>query len=160
MTPSFIDLNINKTTTTPTVTVGQPVTFQIVVGNSGNANVVNAQITDIIPSQLTFVSASGPGITCTAPTATMTCTSINLAPGASTTITVNTTANAAIVNGNNSTQVSDYGSNLPGSDPDSQPANDTDPTTNRNQDDDSNIPFTVVTISYIDLNVDKTIVTA
>ena len=75
-------------------------------------------------------------------------------------ITVNTTANAAIVNGNNSTQVSDYGSNLPGSDPDSQPANDTDPTTNRNQDDDSNIPFTVVTISYIDLNVDKTIVTA
>jgi len=71
-----------------TANAGTNITYSIVVTNNGPSNAANVSLTDAVPVNTTFVSASqttGPAFSCTNPpsggTGTMTCTIASLAPG-------------------------------------------------------------------------------
>jgi uncharacterized repeat protein (TIGR01451 family)/fimbrial isopeptide formation D2 family protein len=68
------DLSITKVHT-GAVTAGQDVTYQLTVANAGPSVAASPVVTDVLPSGLTFVSASGPGWSCSfdTPTSTLTC---------------------------------------------------------------------------------------
>lgn len=83
------DLSLTKTVDDPTPDVGSNVTFTIVVSNGGPSDATGVNVTDILPSGLTFVSAdpaasydSGTGVW----------TVGDLANGASATLTITATA--------------------------------------------------------------------
>jgi uncharacterized repeat protein (TIGR01451 family) len=86
------DLTITKTSSTPTFTPGQQVTYTITVQNLGPSAATSITVTDVLPAGATFVSASGPDATCIG-TTTVTCTIPTLANGASSVITLIVTAN-------------------------------------------------------------------
>lgn len=94
------DLTVTKADNAETVTVGQALTYTIVVSNTGVSTATNIQVTDTLPNSLTFVSASS-GFTNN--NGTVSGTIASLAGGASTTITIGTTVrndtpNATVVN--------------------------------------------------------------
>ncbi|HMB53762.1 MAG TPA: hypothetical protein VKU40_10615, partial [Thermoanaerobaculia bacterium] len=63
------DLSIDKQTLTSPVTAGQPVTYQIVVANSGPSTATNAQVQDNLPASLANTSwtcVASAGSSCTA----------------------------------------------------------------------------------------------
>lgn len=55
------NLQVTKTASPMTVCVGQPVTFTICATNTGSRSITNPQVTDVLPSCLTFQSASPGG---------------------------------------------------------------------------------------------------
>jgi len=65
-TGTSADLSITKTTTTPSVTTGDAVNYQLTITNAGPDPVAAATITDTVPSQITNVvwacSASGAAV--------------------------------------------------------------------------------------------------
>ncbi len=56
LTPQQADLALSKTTSDPTPNVGETVTFTITLTDNGPDSATNAQVTDLLPSGLTFVS--------------------------------------------------------------------------------------------------------
>ena len=83
------DVSLTKTlTTSGPFTVGQSLSYTLVVANAGPSTATNIQVTDT-PSNLTITNVSGGG--CSA----LPCTVTSLASGANTTITVTATINAA-----------------------------------------------------------------
>src|SRR5439155_1260890 len=83
------DVSVNKTLVTAgPYTVGQTLTYTLVVANAGPSTATNVQVTDT-PSNLTITNVSGGGC------AALPCTIASLASGANVTITVTTTINAA-----------------------------------------------------------------
>jgi uncharacterized repeat protein (TIGR01451 family) len=59
VTPPVIDLSLTKTASTATPNVGQNVTFTVTVANAaGRDNATGVQVTDVLPSGLTFVSST------------------------------------------------------------------------------------------------------
>lgn len=91
---AFADLSLTKTGPA-TVTASQNATYTVVVNNAGPSNAVNATMTDTLPANTTFVSAtqkSGPAFACTTPavggTGTVSCTIASLANGASATFEI------------------------------------------------------------------------
>jgi len=72
-------------------------TYTVTVLNSGtNATVTTTVVNDVLPTGLTYVSASGPGWVCTNSGQTVTCRhDAPIAPGATSTVTIVTTVTAA-----------------------------------------------------------------
>ncbi|HVS80565.1 MAG TPA: immunoglobulin-like domain-containing protein [Pyrinomonadaceae bacterium] len=83
------DLGINKSPVSNQAAAGSQVIFAVQVTNNGPSTAVNAQFSDAVPANTTFVSVAqvtGPVFTCTNPTAgttgTTTCTIATLDKGA------------------------------------------------------------------------------
>lgn len=95
------DLGVTKTGPA-TVAAGENVTYNLTFTNSGPSDAANAVLTDTVPPNMTYVSAtqtSGPTFTCTP---TVTCSIASFARGASATFTfvfaVNPAATGQVVN--------------------------------------------------------------
>ncbi len=88
------DVRISSKTVTSTVpaTAGTNVTFLIQPRNFGPATAVNAIVTDVLPANWVFVSATGPNWGCGAVAQTITCTRASFPLGATDNITVVATA--------------------------------------------------------------------
>ncbi len=116
--PPTLDLSIVKTATSPFV-VGQNATYQLTVANLGtSATTGTTTVTDILPAGLTFVSASGPGWSCSNAGNTVSCTTpAGYASGASSNIAVTVAVLAAAVPSvTNTGTVSTPGDGNPGND--------------------------------------------
>jgi uncharacterized repeat protein (TIGR01451 family) len=79
------DLEIVKTASTSPLVPGQEATFTFVAKNNGPSTARNASVSDRLPSEFSFVSASQG---CSEAGGTLTCTIGAMAPGASQTFTV------------------------------------------------------------------------
>jgi uncharacterized repeat protein (TIGR01451 family) len=86
-----IDLETTKSASSTAFSVGQPASYTIIVRNiSGVPTTVPITVTDAVPAQLTLVSASGTGWTCSISGQLLTCTYAGiLQPGAAAVVTVN-----------------------------------------------------------------------
>src|SRR5262249_32250829 len=82
------DLAITKTGPA-NVATGQTVTYTLSVHNNGPSAAAGVSVTDVLPANLTFVSA---GSGCSTSSGTVTCTVANLASGADATFTITVTA--------------------------------------------------------------------
>lgn len=76
------DLSILKTASSPTGYSSSPFTFTLAVTNGGPSVASNVTVTDTLASGTGFVSATGSGWTCSAPSNVVTCTRPTLAVGA------------------------------------------------------------------------------
>lgn len=96
--PPSVDMAIAKTATSPFV-VGQTATYQLAVTNLGTgATAGTSTVTDVLPAGLTFVSATGPGWSCSNAGSTVSCTTpAGYAAGASSNITITVSVLAAAV---------------------------------------------------------------
>jgi len=90
---SFANLSVAKTSLPSTqVSGGDPLEYTIVVTNSGPSAASNVLITDSLPTEMTYVSASVPGGTCNNAQEEVTCTLAHLAPNATATAKIKVTA--------------------------------------------------------------------
>ncbi|MDT4938757.1 MAG: hypothetical protein QOG80_2428 [Pseudonocardiales bacterium] len=93
------DLSITKTASPEPVTAGQQLTYTIKVTNSSSsaATATDVTVTDVLPSDVTYLTNSN---SCTeAPAGTLTCPIPDLAPGASYTFTITTLVHSNTVAG-------------------------------------------------------------
>ncbi len=88
-----LDLSITKTDSADPATNGSTLTYTITVTNSGPSAATNVRVTDVLPPQLTFVSASSSQGSATNTAGTITALLGTLASGASATVTINSTVN-------------------------------------------------------------------
>jgi uncharacterized repeat protein (TIGR01451 family) len=98
------DLQLTKTDSPDPVTAGQNITYGVYVENLGPSPAQSLTITDTMPANTTFVSATAPaGWNCTTPSVggngTITCTSATLAADSNATLTFVFNTSAAIPNG-------------------------------------------------------------
>jgi uncharacterized repeat protein (TIGR01451 family) len=113
---SSADVSVVKTLTTAgPYSVGQTIQYSLLIANAGPSTATNIQVTDA-PANLAITNVSGSGC------AALPCTIASLASGASTSITVTVTINAAGAFDNAATVDADQ--------PDPVPANNTDNTGN------------------------------
>jgi uncharacterized repeat protein (TIGR01451 family) len=78
-----------------TVVAGATVTYSVQVANSGPSDAADLLVTDTLPPGVAFVTATGPGWSCTnVGDVSVTCTRATLAAGASSTITISVSAPA------------------------------------------------------------------
>ena len=91
------DLSITKTDAPDPVGVGQQLTYMLTVTNNGPSAADNVVITDTLPANVTFVSAST-GCSNSASTVTCTISSINASQTATVTIVVTPTVAGTITN--------------------------------------------------------------
>ena len=100
------NLLINKSVDKPTVTAGDQITYTLSISNIGDADADGpVTVTDILPTQVDFVSANpDASFTCPAPVGgTLTCTAAGgLAVGASASITIIVTAQSPLPPGTTS----------------------------------------------------------
>jgi len=97
------DLALTITASPTTVSVGTPVTYTITITNNGPSAATGVTMTDALPPELTFVSATpSQGAACALNTPsgpgrpTVTCSLGSLANGATATVSVTVTANSAV----------------------------------------------------------------
>ncbi len=81
------DLEAVKTSSTPTILLGIPFSYQIVVTNHGPSDATGVTLTDPLPAQVTFQSATATQGACSG-TTTVTCALGTLANGASATVVI------------------------------------------------------------------------
>jgi uncharacterized repeat protein (TIGR01451 family) len=82
------DLSVAKTSSSPTFTSGQQITFTITVTNAGPGPATAVTVTDVLPAGTTFVSASSG---CTG-TTTVSCNLATIASGSNTSVSIVVTA--------------------------------------------------------------------
>ena len=82
------DLVLTKTATPATVDAGDKVTYTIEARNDGPSDAQAARVADVLPPDVTFVSATPSSGTCTHVVATVLCELGTLADGATATITI------------------------------------------------------------------------
>lgn len=82
------DLSLAKTASPTTVAPGNNVTYTLTARNAGPSVATAVNITDVLPSGMSFVSATAPGATCTESNGTVTCRADSLAVGGTITITI------------------------------------------------------------------------
>lgn len=83
-----VDLSIAKADSTDPVVAGNTLTYTLTVTNNGPSTATNVVVTDILPSAITFASASASQGTVTNSSGTVTASVGTLAPGATATITI------------------------------------------------------------------------
>ena len=88
------DLSITKTATGGHFVAGQPMTFNITVQNGGPQSASAVTVTDVLPANTTFVSATPSQGSCTG-TTTVTCSLGAIANGGTATITLTVTPTVA-----------------------------------------------------------------
>jgi uncharacterized repeat protein (TIGR01451 family) len=88
------DLSLAKSDAPDPVTVGSNITYTLTVTNNGPDGAANVELTDVLPSSVTLVSATPSAGSC-AGTTTIVCALGTLANGASETVTIVVTATAA-----------------------------------------------------------------
>jgi len=88
------DLSITKSSAPSPVKTGNTLTYTLTVTNNGFSVATNATVSDTLPAQVTFVSATPSQGSCAQAAGTVTCNLGNLAVGASATISIATTAGA------------------------------------------------------------------
>ena len=86
LTVESIDLSLVKTAVPTAVTVGQPVTFNLVLSNTGATTATGIQVRDQLPTGVSYLSSNASSGTFNSTTSIWSVNS--LAPGASTTLTV------------------------------------------------------------------------
>ena len=91
--PGTANLGITKQDSPDPVTVGSPLTYLISVNNAGPDASSNAVVTDVLPANVTLVSAVSTGGGCSG-TTTVTCTLNSIASGAGITISIVVTPTA------------------------------------------------------------------
>jgi large repetitive protein len=129
------DVSVVKTLVTASpFTIGDTITYTLLVANAGPSTATNVQVTDT-PTNLTITNVSGGGC------AALPCTIASLASGADATITVTATINAAGAFDNSAT--------VTATEPDPDPTDNTDNTGNGGNADPS-----------ADVSIDKTLTTA
>lgn len=107
-------LTIDKDDKQGEVTLGQALSYDIVVTNTGDGEALGVVVNDPLPAGLDFVSGSGPaGTTVTASGRTVTATVGTLAPGQSVTLKVNAKVNQSAPPGPLANQACVAGSNAP-----------------------------------------------
>jgi uncharacterized repeat protein (TIGR01451 family) len=116
--PTNTDLAITKTATPSPVNAGQTVVYGLTVSNTGPADTSNVVVTDVLPSQVTFISAISAQGTCAQSTGTVTCNLGTVANGGSVAISVAVTAPA-------SGQTISNTSTVTATEPDGTPTNNT-----------------------------------
>ncbi len=106
---SPLDLSINKSASPNPVLVGSNLTFQLVVTNTGTLSATNVMVTDTLPANVTFVSATPSQGSCNQVAGVVKCSLGNLLGGARATINivvvptaVGALSNTATVAGNES----------------------------------------------------------
>ncbi len=95
--PTQADVAIVKTASSQTVIQGTDLVYTLQVTNNGPAVAQNLTVTDSLPAQVTFVSASIPASqgTCLQAAGTVTCTIPSLSVGGLAIITIDTTAESS-----------------------------------------------------------------
>jgi uncharacterized repeat protein (TIGR01451 family) len=88
------DLSVTKTASASSVDVGGQITYTIKVSNAGPSPATATTLTDALPSQVSFVSATGTAGSCSG-SSTVTCNIGTLAAGASATVTIVVNATTA-----------------------------------------------------------------
>ena len=139
------DLSIVKTVASATAQPGDPLTYTLAVANAGPNTANSVTVTDVLPTQVTFVScteSTGTG-TCTFSGGTVSVTYATLANGASSTVTIHSTLNSGVIDGLNVGNSASVSASSP-----------TDPNTNNNS---STAYFTIH--NRADLAVTKTVST-
>ncbi|OYO17574.1 hypothetical protein CGZ94_01350 [Enemella evansiae] len=83
------DVSLTKTASPTTVAPGNNVTYTLTAANAGPSVASAVKITDVLPTGMSYVSATAPaGTTCTESSGTITCQANSLAVGASIPITI------------------------------------------------------------------------
>lgn len=88
------DLEITKTDAPDPVTMGNSLTYTVIVTNGGPSPATGVMVTDTLPAGVTFVSATSSQGSCSG-TSTVTCNLGTLAKGASATVTIIVTPTTA-----------------------------------------------------------------
>jgi uncharacterized repeat protein (TIGR01451 family) len=84
-----VHLTVTKSFNSPSVTAGGSASsFTVSVSNSGASDADNLSLTDTVDGRLIVDSISGGGFTCGAPSQSISCSLVHLAPGATQSITV------------------------------------------------------------------------
>lgn len=89
-----LNLSITKTSNVETASTGGTLTYTIRVDNTGPSTATNVVVSDVLPSQLTFSSASASQGSATNSSGTVTANLGSIAPNGFATVTINTTVNA------------------------------------------------------------------
>jgi len=87
---SLADTSVGESPSVDPVTPGAPLTFTILVTNSGPFAATSVILSDPLPSTLSFVSVTPGSPTCTYSAPTVSCSWSNLASGASKNVTITT----------------------------------------------------------------------
>ncbi len=82
------DLAITKSDSPEPVLAGNDVTYTLAVTNNGPSVATSVTVTDTLPAEVSFVSATGSGWTCSESAGTVTCDATSLAVGAAPPITI------------------------------------------------------------------------
>ena len=90
--PAAADLAVTHSASPATAGVGGTITYTVVTTNNGPSTATGLTITDVLPPNVTYSTATG--ATCNETAGTVTCTVASLGASSSLTINITTTANA------------------------------------------------------------------
>ena len=82
------DLLVMKTDSPDPVTKGQPLTYSVAITNNSPGAAADVQLTDTLPANVQFVSATSTAGSCTQSSSTVACNLGDLSKGASVTVTI------------------------------------------------------------------------
>ena len=91
---ALADLSVGKVDSSDPVAAGATFDYTLSVTNAGPSSAANVAVTDTLPAEVTFVSATGTGWSCSESAGTVSCTRSTLAVGAAPVITATVTAPA------------------------------------------------------------------
>ncbi|HWN10271.1 MAG TPA: FG-GAP-like repeat-containing protein [Pyrinomonadaceae bacterium] len=107
------DLSVTKADSRDPVMVGNPLTYTIRVTNNGPSSATGVTVTDALPSQLTFVSATPSQGSCAFNSGTVTCAIGNLSASAVAVIAISVTPTTANTISNTATVTANEADDIP-----------------------------------------------